>query len=240
MTENPWLHLPTEPPYVLPEDAEAVARFNRALDPTHKHFLHTDKLLPEPFIGAKDAPVVLLSNNPGISGTEENVQVRQSITFREWVQNNLHHKPSDYPFFYLNPEFRKAGGGDWWDRKLKSLLARFERKVVARSVLNVVYFPYPSLRFGHKRLRLSSQDYGFSLVRDAVSRNAVIVLMRPGKQEAWEAAVPQLKGYGRFYSVKNPRTPVISPNNCAGYSEVAGRAHYFPAWKSQVLSDHYR
>jgi hypothetical protein len=120
---------------------------------------------------------------------------------------------------YFHPDF--AGSGkQWWGRKLKHLIKRFGEEVVARSVLNVVYFPYPSRRFGHKRLRLPSQQYGFDLVRDAVGRNAAIVLMRPGKRDAWLEAVPQLKGYARFFSVKNPQTPVISPKNCAGYSEA--------------------
>ena len=101
--------------------------------------------------------------------------------------------------------------------------------------MNVVYFPYPSLRFGHKRLRLSSQDYGFGLVRDAVNRDAVIVLMRPGTRKAWAEAVPQLKDYGRLFAVKNPQTPAVSPNNCSRYSEVESAIATFAkarGWKA--------
>lgn len=217
MAENPWLHLPTEPPYVLPEDRKAVDDFNRALDPTHKHYLHTDKLLPEAFIGAKDAPVVLLSNNPGFE--EKGIPFRQADNFRAMMRNNLHHVATDWPFVYLNPAF--DAWGTWWRlKRLRWLIAEFDQQTVARCILNVVYFPYASLRFGHKRLRLPSQDYGFDLVRNAVSRNAVIILMRPGKREAWETAVPQLKDYGRFFQVQNPQNPAISPNNCLGYSEI--------------------
>jgi hypothetical protein len=53
-----------------------------------------------------------------------------------------------------------------------------------------------------------------------VTRGAVIILMRPGKKDAWVEAVSELGQYDRFYSVNNPRNPTISPNNCAGYSEV--------------------
>ncbi len=216
---NPWSALPNAPPFVLPgEEQAAVEEFNRTAAP--KYRLHTDALLPEAFVGAKDAPVVLLSNNPGLSATASRTEARQSPVFREWVRKSLLHEPLEYPFFYLAPVFRKIGGGDWWDRKLKRPLATFERVTVARSFLNVVYFPYPSLRFGHRRIRVPSQEYSFALVSAAVERGAVIVLMRPGKRDVWLEAVPKLANYSRFHAVKNPQNPTISPKNCDGYSEV--------------------
>ena len=61
---NPWLALPSRAPYVLPEDRSAVERFNRtAAAPVR---LETS-LLPEPYVGRVDAPVVLLTLNPGVS-----------------------------------------------------------------------------------------------------------------------------------------------------------------------------
>jgi hypothetical protein len=62
MNDNPWLRLPPGPPYVLPEDKEAVEKFNAKRDPKHRHYLHIDKILPEPFVGSQNAPVLLLSN----------------------------------------------------------------------------------------------------------------------------------------------------------------------------------
>jgi hypothetical protein len=86
--ENPWLHLPTEPPYVLHGDRECVEEFNSALnDSQHKHYLQLNEILPEPFVGAKDAPVLLLSNNPGIGG--ESTPCRKTPAFRAAMRNVL-------------------------------------------------------------------------------------------------------------------------------------------------------
>lgn len=213
--ENPWLHLPTEPPYVLHGDRECVETFNCALnDSQHKHYLQLNEILPEPFVGAKDAPVLLLSNNPGIGG--KSTPCRQAPEFRAAMRNNLHHAASDWPFVYLHPAF--DSWETWWRRKrLRRLIQRFGQQAVARCILNVVLCPYPSQNY--RRLFVPSQRYSFGLVHDAVARNAVIILMRPGQQSAWEENVPTLKGYERFFCVPNAQNPAIT-ENCPGYDLV--------------------
>jgi hypothetical protein len=217
---NPWRFLPPGPDYVLPDDEADVRAFNGRIDVAHKHFLHIDKILPEPFVGAKDAPVLLLSNNPGFGEGEAH---RRDPEFMDQMRKNLRHEPADYPFVYLDPRFGAAE--KWWARKLKWLLAPcgpFSPEVVARSILNVVFFPYPSCRYGHDRVRLRSQAYGFDLVREAMRRDAVIVSMRKleTKKPRWLMAVPKLKGYSRFYQVRNVRNPVIGPPSWSGFADV--------------------
>ena len=211
--ENPWRHLPRTEPFVLPDDAEKIRAFNAKARPNH--FLHIEQVLPDAFVGAQDAPVVLLSNNPGF--TEKGLQLKQNKAFMAKMRDNLLHKSSEYPFIYLDPEF-EGPSKKWWERKLKHLLAIFMPEVVARSIVNIPYFPYPSSRFGHYGLRLPSQRYTFHLVRKAVKRGAVIVRMRRGK--GWFAEVPKLEGYDRLFEVKNKLNPVISPKNCSGFEEV--------------------
>lgn len=220
MNANPWLDLPVGPQYVLPKDKEAIEEFNRTAGPDH--FLHIDKILPEPFVGSKDAPILLLSNNPGFSENEEKLRARQSPRFRELMRKNLNHGDSDYPFVFLHPDLESNDNGDgWWQRRLRHLIDKFGTQAVARSVLNVVYFPYPSREYGHQRLHLPShaQEYSFDLVRNAVERKAVVVLLRSGKgnQKAWLEAVPKLNGYDWFHLGSNPRAPHISPGNCPGF-----------------------
>ena len=53
--DHPWHRRPRADPFVLPEDAERVTAFAPASDDFR---LHLD-LLPEPFLGSRDAPVVL-------------------------------------------------------------------------------------------------------------------------------------------------------------------------------------
>lgn len=214
---NPWFNLPDDLPFVLPEDRDTVERFNRELgDTNHVHYLHIDKLLPEPFIGSKDAPILLLSNNPGIDPDSEKLRHRQDKRFRKIMRDNLQHEVTDYPFVYLNPAFDEWE--TWWRRKrVRRLIERFGQQTVARSILNVVLCPYPSRRF--RRLSVPSQGYSFGLVRNAVIRKAVIILFRPGGRDEWVRNVPELQGYSDFYEVPNAQNPAIT-ENCCGYAQV--------------------
>ena len=176
MNENPWGLLPASPPYVLPDDAAHVRAFNKKVGQASNHFLHIDRIVPEPFVGDKKARVVLLSNNPGLSDKESSSEY-YSPSFMDKMRMNLRHEPANYPFLFIASD-HTGRGRQWWDRKLKCLLMTFLREIVARSILNVTYFPYPSRNFGHSGLGVPSQRYSFSLVQDAVKRGAVVVLMR--------------------------------------------------------------
>src|SRR2546422_11376051 len=109
MNKSPWCRLPANPPYVLPDDEPFVEAFNVRAGP--KRFLHIDKILPEPFVGPLDAPVVLLSNNPGFK--EAGVAHNQDPVFVARMRNNLRHRPSDYPFVFLAPDY-SGRGKKWW------------------------------------------------------------------------------------------------------------------------------
>jgi hypothetical protein len=210
MIANPWVRLPHRPPYVHAGDEQLLRERNARVGPDHR--LHFD-ILPEPFIGAPDAPVVLLSNNPGLGKA---AHLKQSPQFVRGMRRNLRHGDSRYPFLYLDP--RLEGVGKWWVSKLNRLIEHFGREVVSRSVLNVVYFPYPSVRFRKGGPLLDSQRYSFHLVRRAIERNAVIIFMRKGN--GWYTQVPKLRRYRRRYQVHNLQNPVVSENNCDGFDSV--------------------
>ena len=66
---------------------------------------------------------------------------------------------------------------------------------------------------------LPSQEYSFHLVRQAINRNAIIVLMRSKK--LWFSAVPELEDYHSVFSVRNVQNPTISPGNLPeSYSSI--------------------
>jgi hypothetical protein len=216
MSNNPWHRLPESRPFVLPEDEAIVRQFNAKA--AADHYLHIDEIVPEAFVGARDAPVVLLSNNPGFG---EGVEERRNPDFVIKMRRNLLHDPSDYPFLFLAPDFT-GPSRQWWISKLKDLIAVFGERVVANSILNVVYFPYPSTRFDHLSLELPCQDYSFRLVREAVDRNAVVVLMRKAEAtvQAWKRAVPKLEGYARLYRVRNSQNPSVNRPNCDNFEDI--------------------
>jgi hypothetical protein len=212
MTANPWTDLPLAPPFVLAGDKTKVETFNAKAGPTRS--LRVNDLLPEPFIGNPKAPVLLLSNNPGF-GT--GWTGRATPEFQDRIRANLAHQPSAYPFYYLATDVQ-GPNRQWWEKRVKWLIERFSREVVAKSILNVVYFPYPSLGYAHDRLVLESQQYGFQLVREAMQRDAFIVFMR--KPDRWLAVIKGLSQYRRKCQVNNTQNPTVSPTNLCDYQAV--------------------
>ena len=210
---NPWRDLPLEPPYALASDRLILERFNQKARPDHQ--IHLD-LLPEPFLGSPDAPVVLLSLNPGFA-PEDRIP-HGDPTFQALSRAQLSHAPSPYPFLLLNPAVEAPGRG-WWEKKLVRLLETCGRERVARGVLCVEYFPYHSRRFAHARIRVPSQEYSFHLVRAALRREAAIVLMRA--ERPWLDAIPELVAYPRLYRLRNRQNVILSAANCPeGYASL--------------------
>jgi hypothetical protein len=203
--QNPWERLPQLAPFILPEDAARVASFNESAPEDLR--LHLD-VLPEPFVGRREAPVVLLNLNPGYS--PEGPRFHGDPSFAARLRRNLLHLPAEYPLYLLDPEVT-GPGHDWWKSKLRHLIKQVGYRGVANGVLCVEYFPYHSRRFKHGRLSLPSQQYSFSLVREVLERQAVVILLRG--RRLWFRAVPELQSYP-LYRVKNWRKPTISPRNC--------------------------
>ena len=205
---NPWLALPTQPPYVLPNDKPHLTDYAKAPSDTAYHL----DLPPLPFQGRPDAPIVLLGLNPGYSeANDENWHKKPE--FLEINQRNYRHDAtSEYPLFFLNPNIEGgsfSGGQNWWHRRLKPLRkAGYDDKLLARAFLSVQYVPYRSKSYKHNRTVLESQKYGFDLVRQAVERGALVISLR--SERLWKEAVEELDGYERFYQLSNPRYPVLS------------------------------
>jgi hypothetical protein len=210
---NPWLSLPAAAPYVLPEDRALVERYNRGAPESYRIQLG---VLPEPFLGRPDAPVVLLALNPGYSDGDP--AVHASPRFAAHARANLAHAARHYPFYLLDPA-NDGPGRQWWRRRLKTLLEEFPEERVASALLCVEYFPYHSRRFRAAGLALPSQRYGFGLVRRALARGAVVVCMRA--RTLWTAAVPELGAPGRLLVLRTPQNVAVSPRNCPdGYGQI--------------------
>ncbi len=192
--DNPWLHLPDSELFVLPSDKDAIIKANSK--GSADGFIHLE-LLPEPFLGDINAPVVLLNLNPGYS--PDDILQHQHAYFSDVLRKNLRHEALDYPFYLLDPNIGGSGYW-WWQRKLRSLIEDVGNQTVARNVFCVEYFPYHSHRFHHRGLIVPSQLYSFSLVRSAMARGAIIILMR--SKRLWLDAVPELAKYANFCELK--------------------------------------
>lgn len=140
---NPWVDLPRTQPFVLPYERSAIREFNASAKPTHQ--IRTE-LMPEPYLGDPNAPVVLLNLNPGFMEEEIYFHTEDEDFIRE-CRANLLHEPSEYPFYLINPKLSASEGHKWWKKKLRQPIEISSAMKVAKSFLCIEYFPYHSQRF---------------------------------------------------------------------------------------------
>lgn len=219
-SQNPWSEIPTDPPYVLPMDRPYTDMANAVLsNPSSR--LHPERL-PEPRSGPRNAPIVVLQLNPSFD--QETGDSPLSDYDQQRLRAGLH---DEYA-----PHIGIADQHRWWRIAFAEPIAHFggDHQRVARSVCSVEYFPYPSLNFACAHLRLPSQAYQFQLVREAVARNALIVVTRGWS--LWLGAVPELYGtLGNVLQTRNPRRVTFSRRNLpqGGYERVIAAIESVPA-----------
>lgn len=200
---NPWENLPTVAPYILPEDLKVIE--------SHKNFigLRLDTL-PEPLVGGLDnAKVVFLALNPGFtdSDVDVNMQLEQFIND---CRKNLK-DPFKSDFYYFTGGLEETGGYKWWSSKLKPLINHgITEETLKKKIMMVEYFPYHSVNYRHIGRFTPSQLFSFEIVKEAIKRNKIIVIMR--SRVLWEQAVPELAGYP-FMTLNSAQNVVISPKN---------------------------
>lgn len=199
---NPWVDLPAGAPFVLAEDRAFVDAANAHKQPYSAGWLHTGRL-PEPRSGPRNAPLVLLQINPSYRTADQ----AEALPLAD-VERQRAALADEYA-----PHGCLAHGDAWWMRAFAKPIARFGRAPVAHRVCSVEYFPYPSLRFEHAHIRLPSQTYQFQLVREALARDALIVITR-GLQ-LWLGAVPELAARldRNVLLSRNPQRVSLSPGN---------------------------
>jgi hypothetical protein len=207
--KNPWSDLPKNPPFVLTCDQPYIDAFN-SVETKTDHKINLD-ILPEPFHGNVEAPIVVLLLNPGIDGREKELQKSSEYSAR--LRSSITDKCS-IEHFHLTDKFN-GPGRFWWEKACKSLRACVD---LPTRILSIEFSPYHSRSFSHGHLRFPSQDFSFDLVRRAISREALIVCMRG--ERFWYGAVPELAGYKRLLKLINPRSATLSENNLPGFDAV--------------------
>ena len=209
-TTNPWLALPSSPPYVLPDDRTCVEAFNAKLPSDSPYRIKIEDVIPEPFVGTvKTAPVVVLQLNPGFSCRDPASHANPE--FRTALISNLSHEPSQWPFYFFDPRFRDTHpGGLWWVEKTKELAEVIPLPILAQRLAVVEWFPYKSTKHKHG-CRVRSLAYGFSLVASAMERGALVVIARSVR--FWEGSVPALQYYPRKLTLSSKENVVLTRNN---------------------------
>lgn len=204
------------------------------------------KLLPEPYIGNREAPIYLLNLNPSVDDLmclpdPEEIKPLQARlkshmicnylfyeNKNEWIKCNEYLK---FKFYHLDPEYKYFQGFWWWYRKLKKLLEVLQKdnklydsfKIAANSLFNVEYMPYHSKKYINIWCRLPSQEFNFGLVETALKENKIIIIMK-GKEQ-WTQAIPGLESHDEVYTLNSPQNSVISEKNLSAInSSEAGDA----------------
>lgn len=214
--ENPWQDIPDHPPFVAPSDTQILSGFDSELPDFE---LHLD-LMPLPWLGAKDAPIVLLNLNPGY---DEIDLEHETDRFTLLAKRMLAHEPINHPFFLLDPGIT-APGNAWWSKRLRILIERVGLEAVTGGVLCLEYFPYHSKSFKKHQGILPSQHYTFQLLRNAMDRGAIVVALRSLKFWQEPNAVPELGMYPNLFKLKNPQSVYLTPNNCpSGFHAIVDR-----------------
>src|SRR5947199_4001075 len=103
---NPWLRLPTKPPYVLRLEEDLLHELYDTPVPDEQ--LRLD-CLPGPFMGSRDAPIVLLNLKPGFDPRD--IEAEKDPAFFAGAWATLRGDPQPYPAFLFDPRFRETPGG---------------------------------------------------------------------------------------------------------------------------------
>ncbi len=198
--QNPWLSLPSAAPFVLEMDRPVIDLSNRLFEnavQTH--------ILPVPFLGNRDAPVVWVLLNPGFAGDEaEYHDLCQPHDMR-----NLRHESDLY---LLDESMGATPGGRWHRKKLNALIRDVGLERVRRGIFMIEFFPYHS-RHGANLPLVPSQAYTLALIEAAIKRRALLILGRSPFQRLFA-------DYPNAIRPRSARQAALSPGNINEYDRI--------------------
>jgi hypothetical protein len=211
-----WASPPTAPPYYAhPEDGPYVDAFNRVRGEHAggKYRLRTD-LLPEPVLGPHDARLVILNKNPTLDEADPELH-HQDGPYREALLTNLRSSLGQFPHVLPRRPFGTSHSGAWWRPRLRQLIeAAGGGDQLASRLLAVEFHGYHAAGYHAIPVTLPSQLAAFGLVREALDRGALILVMRG--RELWEVAIPELGDHPNVLHGKNPQSVYVTPDNVDG------------------------
>ena len=124
------------------------------------------------------------------------------------------HKFYEYPYYVLDPSLEGTPSGyAWFMQKLGPLMraASLTEQELSQKLFTIEYFPYHSVKYGWRGGILPSQKYATYLLKEAIDRQATIIIMR-GKS-IWENAVPELINYTNIYTLNSSQNVTVSEKN---------------------------
>jgi hypothetical protein len=222
--ENPWedkniVH--DNGIYYAKVDKDAILALRDRLKSNKAYELHLECKAPSACTGDINAPVYLLSTNPGYRD--------------EQAPNRKPKYNPDYPFGPMDLSLENTGAGIFVRQKMRwrwEELAKkagidegAARKIVAKNICEVMYFGYKSRKYNSKaKYILPSQDYSVELVQKAIKDKKLIIIM--SSRKLWMGKVEALQEHETknhlVYDLKCPMGKYISPGNIhtPGYNKL--------------------
>jgi hypothetical protein len=220
--KNPWLGFDLRTyakRYVNPIDDAVVDAYE--IKQRGPEFQLATHLLPEPWVGRLDAPVVMLLANPGIAEREDDPSWSPSAAERHRGQATLRMKKLDLPYYWLDEELADTDGYAWADHLLKRLIADAGRENVARNLVTLSAHAYHSHMFDDRFRSLPSQRFTIAALRRAIANDALIVAVRARKY--WFSAVPELEQHdirGRVLRTDTVQNVTLGPRTVERYDDL--------------------
>ena len=229
MIINPWKELiekmnknyeAEDKCYALNQDVEIIHSFNRSLTDKNSELykIHTH-IHPSHYTGnILKAKVILLATNPGYNKKEESSLYKNPVFHKEVFDNLTFQNES-----MLSADIERRNQSSYWHNKLKRLIYETNFDTVSEYVAKIQFFPYHSVKYRsipkkhfikHELPYLNSQLFGFEIIKDAIEKGKLIIVLRSKKE--WFSAIKELEQYskqGMVLEIKNKRQPYITPNN---------------------------
>jgi hypothetical protein len=211
MNKNPWVGFKFSDSMLHPDDADSVEFHNRSSKSDYQFLLH---LAPEPWIGNLHGNLLVLYSNPG--ATQDNLNKVFQPKHHEVMEksiSNLNQEITSFPHFHFDPELKDTEGGKWFRSKYRWLIEETSDRAVSENLITCELAPYHSVKWKVPRRKLPTQEFTYEIIRNAMSRGAVILLARTPK--IWLKNLPELEKYPKVFR-PNSINASISPKNYPG------------------------
>lgn len=170
------------------------------------------RTLPEPFHGNPESIVYILSGNPAANAIDLNY-INQPSYEKEIVEE-LKHDNTDFLWLRQEESIVDSNGipypaYKWWKNRTKELRIG----TLHPNLFCIEAFPYHSKNAGDfmKIENLPSNEYTDDLIRDAISKEKYIILMRC--RSYWYKRIPELIGYHKILTLSSQQAVYLTKNN---------------------------
>lgn len=207
--ENPWVNFKISESMVHELDKDCVNEHNKKVEAKYRFLT---QLAPEPWIGNQNANILVLLANPGATSDDLSGKLQKNAELINMLSiSNLKGEIREYPHFFFDPQLTGTDGFIWYSKRFRYLIEATSQRNVANKILSCELVPYHSFSWKKPKIMPVTQQYTFELVKQAMKRDAVILIGR-GKRD-WFDNVPGLEKYLRYFQPVSTQCAYISPKN---------------------------